>query len=178
MPGEKLLCIRPVEGKESFVGCFVAAKQTLRFQRFEIQPVEERSIPVRRRPGSCKIDRIAVLAKDPLSVRQLAHHGVSRVGIMLIGGKIEDHAGLSLWIIDIDDGAVPPVPVVIPLAQQSGVLLTAPMEANITLPGPRNFHGWSGERSLLKQDLVASRNIRLPVAAVKRLRPNQRRRLV
>jgi hypothetical protein len=110
-----------VEGKKSLVGCLVAAKQALGFQRFEIEPVEERPIAVGRRSGSREVDRIAVLANDPLSVRQLAHHGVSGVGIMLIGGKIEDHARLSLWIVDIDDGAVPPVPVVIPLIHNRAV---------------------------------------------------------
>ena len=51
------------------------------------------------------------------------------------------------------------------------------VEARISLLGARDFDGGRSERRLQKQDLVASRDIHIPVAAIQRFCIDERRRI-
>ena len=165
------------KGKKSLEASLVAAKQAFRLQRLQIEPVEEWPISVGRRAGSGKVDRITVLPNHPGAVRELASHRTAGVGIVLVRGEIPEQPRLALLIIYADDKRPSPVAVVIVFIHERDAGLFAPGEADITLLRARDFDCRRAERRLLKQNLVASRNLHIPVAAIQRFGPDQRRRI-
>src|SRR3984957_12538791 len=177
MPGQESLWIGPGKGKESFVGSLITAKQTFGFERREIEPIEERPIAIGRSADAPQVDRIPVLANYPGTVRQLASDWSTGVLVLLVSREIPEQTRFLLRVINVDEEAFSPVPVVIVLGQESKARLVAPGEVDITLLGASDFHRGPSEWRPQKHDLVTRRNVHIPAAAIKRSCPDQRRRI-
>ena len=67
--------------------------------------------------------------------------------------------------------------VVVVLGQESDARLFAPGEALVALLGAGDFDGGRSERAPSQHDLVAGRNVHVPVAAIERFGPDQRCRI-
>src|SRR5580698_1242385 len=96
---------------------------------------------------------------------------------MFIRGEIPKQARLRFRIVDVKDESSTPVPVVIVLVQESNAWMVAPLYALIALLRPRDLNRGRAKRGLLKNDLVASRNIHFPIPAIERLCPDKRCRI-
>src|SRR5262249_45875714 len=75
-----------------------------------------------------------------------------------------------------EDEGLSPMPVGIDFAQESNAWLFAPREASIALLGARDFDSGRSERRFLQHDLIARRDLHIPVAAIERFRPDERGR--
>ena len=154
-----------------------AAEQPLGLVRRQVEPVEKRTVALDRcAPVADEEDRAAVLAHGPLAVRQHLVDRPAGVLVALVARHVPHEDGLGPRAADVDEERAPPVLVLVVLVEQGHAGALAPVEAGKPLLEARDLGGRIRERGGERHDLVALGDADVPVAAVERLGPDERRR--